>query len=90
MGIDWPLVHEKPRARVFDSTASGRVSRLGESERTKTTTITARRLHRGDVAITRFLAAAELIETDLWQQYKELALGNPAFGEALGVLDEAT
>jgi len=47
-----------------------------------------RRLHRGDAAILRFLAAAELIEEDLWQQYTELALGNPAYGEALGVLDE--
>jgi hypothetical protein len=47
-----------------------------------------RRLHRGDAAILRFLAAAELIETDLWQQYNELALGNPAYGEALAVLDE--
>ena len=47
-----------------------------------------KRLHRGDVAILRFLAATELIETDLWQQYNELALGNPAYGEALGVLDE--
>jgi hypothetical protein len=30
------------------------------------------RLDEGDVAILRFLAAAELIETDLWQQYAEL------------------
>ena len=29
-------------------------------------------LSNGDVAILRFLAAAELIETDLWQQYAEL------------------
>ncbi|WP_254062195.1 twin-arginine translocation signal domain-containing protein [Acidobacterium sp. S8] len=29
-------------------------------------------LTRGDVAILRFLAAAELIESDLWQQYTEL------------------
>jgi hypothetical protein len=29
-------------------------------------------LTRGDTAILRFLAAAELIETDLWQQYAEL------------------
>ena len=29
-------------------------------------------LSRGDAAILRFLAAAELIETDLWQQYTEL------------------
>ena len=28
-----------------------------------------------DIAILRFLAAAELIETDLWQQYAELAAG---------------
>src|ERR1700739_52800 len=26
----------------------------------------------GDAAIVRFLAAAEIIETDLWQQYAEL------------------
>src|SRR5450432_3973627 len=31
------------------------------------------RLARGDAAILRFLAAAEIIETDLWQQYNELA-----------------
>ena len=42
----------------------------------------------GDIAILRFLAAAELLEQDLWQQYTELADGNPAYGEALAVLDE--
>lgn len=31
-----------------------------------------RGLTRGDAAILRFLAAAEIIETDLWQQYAEL------------------
>src|SRR5260370_20919327 len=30
------------------------------------------RLNPGDVAILQLLAAAELIEADLWQQYKEL------------------
>ena len=38
------------------------------------------RLSRGDTAILRFLAAAELLETDLWQQYAELGGvngGNP-------------
>ena len=29
-------------------------------------------LTRGDVAILRFLAAAEILETDLWLQYNEL------------------
>jgi len=38
-----------------------------------------RGLTRGDVAILRFLAAAEILETDLWQQYTELALGNESF-----------
>src|SRR5712671_4950929 len=32
-----------------------------------------RRITRGDIAILRFLAAAELLEADLWQQYAELA-----------------
>jgi hypothetical protein len=30
------------------------------------------RLSRGDIAILRFLAAAELLESDLWTQYAEL------------------
>jgi hypothetical protein len=44
-------------------------------------------LTRGDIAILRFLAAAEILETDLWQQYNEVALGNPAFQQALFSLD---
>ena len=45
-------------------------------------------LDKGDVAILQFLAAAELLETDLWQQYTELATGNPAYQNALEQLDE--
>ena len=55
------------------------------------------RLDAGDASILRFLAAAEILETDLWQQYNELAgiqdkevpggSGNPAFTEAVKVLD---
>jgi len=47
-------------------------------------------LTAGDAAILRFLAAAELIETDLWQQYNELGGatgGNPAYMAALSNLD---
>jgi hypothetical protein len=47
-------------------------------------------LSRGDVAILRFLAAAELIESDLWQQYNELGGvtgGNAAYQLALQNLD---
>ncbi|HWX22615.1 MAG TPA: hypothetical protein VN578_22155 [Candidatus Binatia bacterium] len=51
-----------------------------------------RGLTRGDVAILKFLAAAEILESDLWQQYNELALGNESYQLALNVLDgdEAT
>jgi hypothetical protein len=55
-------------------------------------------LTKGDAAILRFLAAAEILETDMWQQYNELAgiqdsevpggSGNPAYTEAVAVLDE--
>jgi hypothetical protein len=55
------------------------------------------RLTRGDAALLRFAAAAEIIEADFWQQYNELAgiqdaevpggSGNPAFTAALSVLD---
>jgi hypothetical protein len=55
------------------------------------------RLIPGDAAILRFLAAAELIESDLWLQYNELAgipgdnlpggTGNTAFTQAVSILD---
>jgi hypothetical protein len=52
----------------------------------------------GDAAILRFLAAAEIIETDLWEQYTELggvptsevpgfSGGNPLYTAALQILD---
>jgi len=51
----------------------------------------------GDEAILRFLSAAEILETDLWQQYNELGgiqdsevpggSGSPAYTTALQVLD---
>jgi Ferritin-like domain len=44
-------------------------------------------LTKGDAAILRFLAAAELIEADLWQQYAELANNNPAYNNALSQID---
>ncbi len=55
------------------------------------------RLTRGDAAILRFLAAAEILETDLWQQYNELGgiqdnevpggSGSSTYTQALQVLD---
>jgi hypothetical protein len=54
-------------------------------------------LHSGDAAILRFLAAAEIIEADLWQQYNELGgiqdkevpggSGSPVYIKALEELD---
>jgi hypothetical protein len=44
----------------------------------------------GDIAILRFLAAAEIIESDLWQQYNELGGmngGNPAYMAAMANID---
>src|SRR3954471_14885319 len=56
------------------------------------------RLSRGDAALLRFAAAAEILETDFWVQYNELGgvqdsevpggSGNPAYTEALSQLDE--
>src|SRR3954464_8824044 len=37
----------------------------------------------GDVAILKFLAAAELVEDDLWQQYCELAVAKRSYNRAL-------
>jgi hypothetical protein len=55
------------------------------------------RLTPGDASILRFLAAAEILETDLWQQYNELGgiqdsevpggTGSPLYTAALKVLD---
>lgn len=47
-------------------------------------------LSAGDTAILRFLAAAEILETDLWEQYNELggaSGGNPAYVAATENID---
>jgi len=63
-----------PGAGLLASTGSSRAQSFGG-------------LTFGDAAILRFAAAAEIIETDLWQQYTELALGNVPFLRALQSLD---
>jgi len=63
---------------VFAGAAGAQVSRRSN------------RITPGDVAILRFLAAAELIEADLWQQYDELGGvngGNPFYMAALSNID---
>ena len=46
-------------------------------------------LNSSDVAILKFLAAAELLEEDLWGQYCELAMANKGFIKALSKIDPA-
>jgi hypothetical protein len=72
--LGWGGAALTPAAALFLSDAEARDDSKGA-------------LTSGDVAILRFLAAAELLESDLWQQYNELALGNPAFQQALFSLD---
>src|SRR6266568_7482085 len=64
---------------------------MGRSERSG-------RLTRGDAALLRFAATAEILETDFWVQYNELGgipdsevpggSGNAPYTAALAVLDE--
>ena len=46
-------------------------------------------LNSSDVAVLKFLAAAELVEADLWGQYSELATNNPEFRRALQTIDDS-
>src|SRR5882724_9689223 len=70
-----------PVAGLVASGGIARADRPGREEKPD------RNLSRGDADILRFLAAAEILETDLWQQYNEIGLGNAAFQQAIGVLD---
>jgi hypothetical protein len=47
-----------------------------------------RGLTQGDVDILRFVAAAEILETDFWVQYTELAENNPGYRAALEKFDD--
>jgi hypothetical protein len=54
-------------AAIVGGTVLGRGKALAQD-----TSASSKALTNGDIAILRFLAAAELIESDLWQQYAEL------------------
>jgi hypothetical protein len=57
----------------------------GTLARAQSSTLGSGSLNSGDVAILRFLAAAELIESDLWTQYAELGgIGNLPLSGACG------
>ncbi|HTU28860.1 MAG TPA: ferritin-like domain-containing protein [Solirubrobacteraceae bacterium] len=66
---------------------AGALSMLAASSASAASSTT---LSQGDAAILQFLAAAEILETDLWDQYDELGGlngGNPAYIAALSNLD---
>jgi len=45
-------------------------------------------ISQGDAAILRFLAAAEILETDFWQQYTEFANVDGPYRDALEVIED--
>src|SRR5579859_7605314 len=88
------------RAFIATGVAAGAGASLGSLSHGVTAFASQGRgkLSRGDAAILRFLAAAEILETDLWQQYNELGgiqdeevpggSGSKPYVEALQKLDE--
>ena len=70
---------------------------LASSSSSKGQDADGKKLSKGDAAILRFLAAAEILESDLWTQYNELGgiqdsevpggSGSPPYTAALEVLD---
>ena len=87
------------RALLRTSAFAGMAMVAGASTATAQTADDDAPLSRGDIAILRFLAAAEIIESDLWVQYNELGGvqdneqpglgggGSPAYTAALSNLD---
>jgi hypothetical protein len=81
-----------PGAALFGSDSKGKGKRKGHGHGDENG------ITEGDAALLRFAAAAEILETDFWVQYNELGgipdsevpggTGNPAYTDALGVLDE--
>ena len=78
-------------------TAAGTASVSGNLLADPVPDVHSGRLNKGDAAILRFLAAAEILETDFWVQYNELGgiqdsevpggSGSAAYTAALEVLD---
>ena len=95
-----PLKRSVSRRSFLGTSLAVGAGTIGAGLLSNVTAATDRRgggIPRGDADILRFLAAAELIEADLWQQYNELAgiqdsevpggTGNPAYTAAVEVLD---
>ena len=90
--------HTSSRRTFLRTGAAAGAGVLGGGLLAAAPAVASGRLTPGDAAILRFLSAAEILETDLWQQYNELGgiqdrevpggHGNPAYTEALATLDE--
>ncbi len=67
------LTQSKNRRSFLRGTLATGAAMMGAGALVKTKLLAGQAsLNRGDVAILRLLAAAELVEADLWQQYTEL------------------
>ncbi len=73
------------RAGLFGAAAAPLVGLLAGT--TKARAANTAGIPESDIAILKFLAAAELLECDLWEQYCELAHGNKKFIRALRRID---
>ncbi len=62
---------------------------LGSTGTARAADTTAGPVTAGDIAVLKFLAAAELLECDLWEQYCELAKDNSRFRRALERIDKS-
>lgn len=104
-GAGWRRLRGEQPAQILGHRARGRRGVLGATLLTKQTPAAfaadlatkSGKLTKGDTAILRFLAAAELLEADLWGQYNELGgvqdsevpggSGSAAYTKALKNLD---
>jgi hypothetical protein len=83
-------------AALSGALLGGESSALADSK--KDSAVSSGQLTKGDAALLRFAAAAEIIEADFWIQYNELGgiqdseepsgTGNPTYTAALSVLDD--
>ena len=92
-GVGLGVAALAPGGVLFASNSNGKGKALGKGHGHGN----PHELAEGDAALLRFAAAAEILETDLWVQYNELAgiqdseepagSGNPAYTEAVKQLD---
>jgi hypothetical protein len=102
----WPPNHTSSRREFLKRTLAAGAASAGLSAATATRALARDRddddqdegLTKGDAALLRFAAAAEILESDFWIQYNELGgirdaevpggSGNPAYTDKLRNLDE--